>query len=164
MPLVYLGLGSNIEPIENMPEAATQLMMRFPGITFSTVYKTSPREMTDQPDFFNAVAEIRTLETPEEIHHKLQEVENILGKNIARRFGPRTMDIDLLLYGDQVIEGPLTIPHPRMHERRFVLEPLCDLIDPEALHPILGESWKALLAKVQDQIVGKTGMVLGEEY
>lgn len=165
MPVAYIGLGSNIDPIQNLPAAADLLLSRFPGICFSTVFKTAARDLTNQPDFFNAVAEIRTHESPDVVHTQLKEIEAQLGKHVTQRFGPRTIDLDLLLYGNEAIHRPdLTVPHPRMHERRFVLEPLCELIDPEALHPTLKQSWRALLATVRDQEAGKTGMALGEEH
>lgn len=82
----------------------------------------------------------------------LREVEFKLKKNPPFKFGPRTIDLDLLLYDDEVIEDDdLTVPHPRMHERKFVLEPLCELIDQKSMHPILNKSWISLLEEIQDQ-------------
>jgi 2-amino-4-hydroxy-6-hydroxymethyldihydropteridine diphosphokinase len=133
----------------------------WPGIRFSSVYRTQAREFEEQPDFLNAVAMIETDQTPEEIHTGLAEIERKLGKAPPFRFGPRTIDLDLLLYGDLVLkEKTLMIPHPRMHERRFVLQPLCELINPVSLHPALGTVWKELLQGTQEQEVRKISLEL----
>ncbi len=112
-----------------------------------------------------------------EIMEKLGAIEAERKKSPPYRFGPRTIDLDLLLYDDLVLpsreewlrlredvrrgrEEGLVIPHPRMHERRFVLEPLCELLDYRASHPVLGPSWETFLRETRDQHVEKTAMTL----
>ena len=108
--------------------------------------------MEDQDDFLNAVAVIQANEDPEAIFEHMKLIEKELQKDPPFRFGPRTIDLDLLLIENEIVEtNELLVPHARMHERRFVLEPLCELIDPESEHPLLNETWEALLFKVQDQ-------------
>lgn len=114
----------------------------YPGITFSNVYKTAARDEPDQADFLNAVASFETEETPEEVVITLQAIETHLVKNPPYEKGPRTIDLDILLYDDLKLDtAELTIPHPRMNERRFVLEPLCEL----------DNSWKEALEATLDQ-------------
>ncbi|MEQ1849274.1 MAG: 2-amino-4-hydroxy-6-hydroxymethyldihydropteridine diphosphokinase [Candidatus Peribacteraceae bacterium] len=130
MKSVYLGLGSNIDAEENLESAADLLRQAWPEIEFSSVYTSAPRHITDQPEFLNAVARFETSLSPEVIRQTLDMIEASLGKNITERFGPRTIDLDLLLFGDDTIHtDTLTVPHPRMKERRFVLEPLSELLD-----------------------------------
>jgi len=101
----------------------------------------------ESPDYLNAVAAIETELAPKELLEALLTVEHKLGRIRAERWGPRTIDLDLLLYDEVVIDEPdLTIPHPRMHERRFVLEPLA-AIAPDVVHPVLHTSIRELLAK-----------------
>jgi 2-amino-4-hydroxy-6-hydroxymethyldihydropteridine diphosphokinase len=152
MPHVYLSLGSNIEPEKNLQDAATRLRREFHAIRFSSVFRTEAREVKEQPDFLNAVALFETDLAPKDILRKLKTIEKQLGKAPPFRFGPRTIDLDLLLYDDMVLEDPsLTLPHPRMHERRFVLEPLCQLIDPAQKHPAIKRTWRSLLDEVSLQ-------------
>ncbi len=152
MPFVFVALGSNISPEKNLRAAATMLRTIFPDIRFSSAYRTAPRDIEDQPDFLNAVATFESEDSPEIIHEKLMQIEHTLKKNPPFRSGPRTIDLDLLLYGNEVINTPeLTIPHPRMHERRFVLEPLSELLDPTAKHPLSGKTWEELLQMTMGQ-------------
>jgi 2-amino-4-hydroxy-6-hydroxymethyldihydropteridine diphosphokinase len=165
-------MGSNIDPERNLREAAQLLSQEFPGITFSTVYKTAPQYHEDQEIFLNAVAKAQTEKDPEGILKVLRSIEESLGKSPPFRFGPRTIDLDLLLYGDKILpslqewltnqklktsNSKLVVPHERMHERRFVLEPLCELLNTVGarhalpLHPVLQESWDSLLSKTLDQ-------------
>ena len=104
-------------------------MAELPGVVaVSTLRETDPVGVTDQPRFLNGVAALETELAPRELLDVLLAVERRLGRERRERWGPRTIDLDLLLYGDEVIdEDGLTIPHPRLHERRFVLEPLADL-------------------------------------
>ena len=152
VPSVFLGLGSNIDPEKNLTEAAKKLRAAWPDIRFSSVYRSAATEVTEQPDFLNAVARFETEQSPEEIIRVLQKMEQSLGKDPPYRFGPRTIDLDLLLYGDAVIDDPtMIIPHPRMHQRRFVLDPLSELLDPDTLHPRIQRSWKMLRKDVEKQ-------------
>jgi 2-amino-4-hydroxy-6-hydroxymethyldihydropteridine diphosphokinase len=133
----------------------------FDEVTFSSVYETAPQEVEDQPAFLNAVARCEIDCSPEEMLKALQKIEQVLHKNITERYGPRTIDLDILLMNGVVTEDPaMTIPHPRMHERRFVLEPLLELVDGESLHPVQQESWSDLLAKTLKQSCDRTDLTL----
>ncbi len=164
---VSIALGSNISSEENLRAAAEQLRKLWPGIRFSSVYKTAARELEDQPDFLNAVARFATEMSLQEIYDHLHTIERDLKKTPSHRYGPRTIDLDILLI-DEIVQNEstskrineLTLPHPRMHERRFVLEPLCELMDRAGKHPVLGESWADLLSKTADQRVDRTDIVL----
>lgn len=152
MTVVSIALGSNIDPEHNLKVAASMLRKYFPDIRFSSVYKTKARDREDQPDFLNATATFESEESPPAIHEKLEAIERTLKKHLPFPKGPRTIDLDLLLYDNDVIHTPdLTVPHPRMHERRFVLEPLTELLDSEKKHPILGKTWGELQKAVLDQ-------------
>lgn len=142
MPICYIGIGSNIDAVNNMITCARALRDDFPYITFSSVYKTAARDEPQQDDFLNAVAKIETDEPPEEVYFALKSIEDDLKKDPPYEKGPRTIDLDILLYEDVTVnDEKLTIPHPRMTERRFVLEPLCELDD----------SWNEVLQKTLDQ-------------
>ena len=120
----------------------------------SLVYETEPVEWMDQPRFLNQAIGIDWQGEPEELLAWTGEIETRLGRIRTERYGPRTLDIDILLYGDRVIDTDLlTVPHPRMTERAFVLVPLCD-IAPHAVHPLAGCSMKEL----SDSVSGKEGV------
>ena len=143
--------------------AAKELRDVWPDIRFSAVYRSPAAEIADQPDFLNAVARIETDETPEKISGRLQTIEKILKKNPPYRFGPRTIDLDLLLYGEDTIKTQgLTVPHPRMHQRRFVLEPLLELAGPEARHPVLGHGLAELLEALEDPAIERISLDLNK--
>lgn len=158
---VCIGLGSNIEPERHLREAAAMLRERWPKIRFSSVYRSAPVGKLDQTDFLNAVATFETQETAASVHAALREIERALGKRVTERFGPRTMDLDLLLYGDEIIESPaLIVPHPRMHKRRFVLEPLDELKMGIPVHPLLQRTWSELSADTAGQQIYKRAIKL----
>jgi 2-amino-4-hydroxy-6-hydroxymethyldihydropteridine diphosphokinase len=128
----FLGLGSNVgDRLESLGRAVRRLA-RVPGIRVirsSRVYETDPVGGPEQDDFLNAVIEIDTMLTPRDLLNACLEVEEGLGRQRGIRWGPRTIDVDVLSYGDEdVFEEGLEIPHPRMHERGFVLAPLLELI------------------------------------
>jgi len=143
----YLGLGSNIDAEANLPAALT-LLEEIPGIVLrgvSPLYRTPPWGNTDQPPFLNAVLAIDTDLEPLALLDAVQGVENSLHRKRTRHWGPRTMDIDLLLFGEEIVREPrLTLPHPYLHLRGFVLIPLCDLA-PEIVHPERGRTMAELL-------------------
>jgi 2-amino-4-hydroxy-6-hydroxymethyldihydropteridine diphosphokinase len=128
----YVGLGANLgDPRAQLDEAVAALAC-VPGVELlgvSSVYESDPvGPVQDQPAFLNAVAELATTLAPARLLAALHEIEDTLGRVRTIRFGPRTCDLDLLLYGDVVSDDPaLTLPHPRLAERRFVLDPLAEL-------------------------------------
>lgn len=144
-----------------MKKTAVMLREAFPEIRFSSVYQTKAMEVETQEDFLNAVARMETKDAPEKVLTSLQRIEVSLRKNPPYRFGPRTIDLDLLLYEDRVMTTPeLTIPHPGMQGRRFVLEPLLDFVEGSDVHPVLQKSWKELFRFVQDQQSQKVDVLL----
>lgn len=112
----------------------------------SRFYETEPVDYVDQNWFVNAAIRIETTLTPIELLERLKDIEKSAGRTESGlRFGPRVLDLDILLFGDRVMDTDrLVIPHPRMHERRFVLKPVCD-IDPLVVHPVLKRSVRAIL-------------------
>ena len=117
-------------------------------LAVSALYETQPVDVPDQPWFLNCVAAIETDKTPRELLQLALQVEGAMGRLRMRAKGPRKIDIDVLLFGNLVVDEPgLKIPHPAMHQRRFVLEPLVE-IAPEARHPELGKTAQELLAKL----------------
>jgi 2-amino-4-hydroxy-6-hydroxymethyldihydropteridine diphosphokinase len=122
----YIGLGANLGDREESIRSATELL----GVCrISTIRETEPWGYEEQPRFLNAVVELETDLPPRELLDRLLDVERELGRTReGPRFGPRTIDLDLLVYGDLQLDEPgLTVPHPRLHERLFVLEPLAEL-------------------------------------
>jgi 2-amino-4-hydroxy-6-hydroxymethyldihydropteridine diphosphokinase len=128
----YVGLGANLGDREAMLRRALDLLAAEPGIDLlavSAFRETEPVGLRDQPRFLNAAAAAGTTLGPRGLLERLLAIEAALGRiRSGPRFGPRTIDLDLLLYGDAVVDEPgLTLPHPRLHERRFALEPLAEL-------------------------------------
>ena len=135
MTRAYVGLGGNLDDREGLIRRALVLLAARPDIEVllvSSLRETDPVGFVDQPRFLNGAAMIETTLTAPELLDELLTIERELGRTRnGRRNGPRTIDLDLLLFGDLVVDEPgLTLPHPRLHERAFVLEPLAEL-DPE---------------------------------
>ena len=147
--LVYLALGSNLGDREkNLREALALLddNQRCRIIRVSGFRETDPVGYEDQGKFINAAAEMETLYSPEDLMEFLLETEGVLKRERTVRFGPRTIDLDILLYDDLILSGSFVIiPHPRMTERLFVMEPLCELA-PYAIHPILHRTMEDIKA------------------
>jgi 2-amino-4-hydroxy-6-hydroxymethyldihydropteridine diphosphokinase len=153
----YVGLGANLrKPEEQVRAAVEELAMlgntRLAAV--SSLYRTAPVGYVDQPDFINAVACVETLLTPRELLDGLLAIERRYGRVREFANAPRTLDLDVLLYGErEVHEAGLTIPHPRMHERAFVIVPLAE-IAPDALVPGRGRA-SELLQQVDSGAVAK---------
>jgi 2-amino-4-hydroxy-6-hydroxymethyldihydropteridine diphosphokinase len=144
---VYLSFGSNLgDRATNLRAAIAQLNVAGRLLAVSAIYETQPVDVPDQPWFLNCVAAIETEKTPRELLQLALQVEATMGRLRMRDKGARKIDIDIVLFGDRVVNEPgLRIPHPAMHHRRFVLEPLVE-IAPEARHPELGKTARELLA------------------
>ena len=148
MATVFIGLGSNIDPEANLPAAAAHLAAIVRLTAVSRVYRTPPWGEPHQPDFFNAVAAGETGLDPLSLLDALLAVEARLARKRVRRWGPRTADLDLLSYGDlEMGSDRLMLPHPRLHERAFVLVPWAE-IAPGYHVPGLGKTVSELLAAV----------------
>lgn len=135
--MVYLSLGSNLGPRETHLRDALDRLGAIGRVTAtSSLYETEPVEFTDQPWFLNCAAALETDQTPQQLMSCILRIEEVMGRQRVRKKGPRLIDIDILLFGDMILDSPeLTIPHPAMHERRFVLEPLAE-IAPTVRHPV----------------------------
>ena len=147
---VYLALGSNVGDRESeLNTALRKLQARDLHVSrVSSVYETAPMYKEDQPAFLNAVVEAETTLYPMRLLLRIANVEREMGRKRSLKNGPRTIDIDILLFGTAVVDVPsLHIPHPRMHERRFVLQPLAELA-PGLRHPVLNKTIAELLAAV----------------
>ena len=145
---VYIGIGSNLGDRAENIRVALRLLKRSDGIRLSSVastFETEPEGVKEQPRFLNTAACIQTRLTPGELLSTLKDIEKRVGRTPAGRWGPRVMDLDILLYGEKIISGEsLTVPHPLMAEREFVLRPMAE-IAPAVMHPGLGKTVRELL-------------------
>lgn len=153
MPTVYLGIGSNLGNRRKNCNRAVELLKE-KGIVVkkrSSVYETPPWGVKAQPLFLNLAVEIETVLSPRKLLNIIKEVENEVGREQTHRWGPRIIDLDILLYNNRIILGKqLNIPHPFLHRRAFVLKPL-DEIAPDIMHPVLKISVHELLQKIKHE-------------
>ncbi len=150
MSTTYIGIGSNLgdrrknclKAVELLDAEGVKVLKR------SSLYETEPWGVKDQPRFVNMAVEAESDMTPHRLLCLLKEIEDRMGRTRTIRWGPRTIDLDILLFGDEVIREPdLEIPHPLMHARDFVLEPLCE-IAPRKVHPVFNRTMAELRARL----------------
>ena len=147
-----IAMGSNIGDRRTNFDTALAILEKEEGIRilkFSKLYMTAPVGYVDQEWFLNSAIEIETTLLPTDLLKTVKQIESVLGRNFeGPRFGPRILDLDILLYQDTILQLPeLEIPHPRLHERKFVLAPVCDIV-PEQIHPILQKTMWELLQQL----------------
>ncbi len=151
--IAFISVGSNMEdPVARCREAICHLS-QVSGIKVlrqSSFYRTEPVGFEKQDWFINAVAETKTVLTPHELLKTIQEIEDKMGRVRGPKWGPRVIDLDILLYGQGAVEDDdLVIPHPELHKRRFILEPLCEIAS-YTIHPVFGVSVRGLMERLDD--------------
>jgi 2-amino-4-hydroxy-6-hydroxymethyldihydropteridine diphosphokinase len=153
MPRVFLGLGSNVGDRLGFLQVAISELQRVAGIKVakrSSIYETEPVGKKDQPDFLNMALELECKLEVTDLHSKCKEIERRVGRSTGERWGPREIDLDLLYYGDAIISGSrLTVPHPEIASRKFVLVPLAELAD-AFIDPVRGQTIGELLESCPD--------------
>jgi len=144
--IAYLSLGSNLGDREAQLRAALdRLQTEGRIVSVSSFDETEPVEFTDQAWFLNCAVALETTDTPAQLMAAILRIEQQMGRQRIQRKGPRTIDIDILLFGDSILDTPaLTVPHAAMHQRRFVLQPLAE-IAPTVQHPVLKQTMQELL-------------------
>jgi 2-amino-4-hydroxy-6-hydroxymethyldihydropteridine diphosphokinase len=154
MSKVFLGIGTNLGNRKANLRKAREMIGEYIGriLNSSSVYETAPWGFEAENDFLNMVMEVETNLSPSEIMKKIADIESKLGRERDQdRYSSRVIDIDIVLYDDLAInENGLKIPHPLMHERKFVLVPLCELA-PDMIHPVLEKSMSVLLEECRDR-------------
>lgn len=169
--IVFIAFGSNAGDRQELCDRAVALMHLLPlsRVTGVSSYYESepidPQGILGPIWFYNGVVRLETTLSPQRLLDILHETERALGRDEDNRRGPRTMDFDIVFFGQQVIEQPgLTVPHPRLHQRRFVLEPLVE-VDPDWTHPVFHRSAKELLESLTDTSqVNKLDVIPGAKY
>ena len=154
MVIAYIGIGANLgDRAENIRAAIEKMgqLQNTQVMAVSTLLENpAVGGPIDSPAFINAAAELKTALHPGDLLHGMLAIERILGRFRKEKWGPRPIDLDLLLYGDQIIhENDLTVPHPLMHQRRFVLQPLAE-IAPDAMHPRQHQTIAAMLRDLKE--------------
>lgn len=149
--IAYLSLGSNLGNRRKQLGAAIERLGSLGRVvSISSMYETQPVEVTDQPWFLNCAVALETDRSPQQLLDGILAIERDMGRERTRKKGPRKIDIDILIFGEQIIHSPeLTVPHPAMHQRRFVLEPLAE-IAPEARHPLLKKKIRQMLQELAE--------------
>jgi 2-amino-4-hydroxy-6-hydroxymethyldihydropteridine diphosphokinase len=158
----FLALGSNVGDREaNLRDAVQRLDSdEIHVLRRSSLYETAPQELLDQPWFLNAVVQVETSLFPMQLLARVREIERQMGRRRVTPKGPRNIDIDILFYGRTVIAtAELEVPHPRIAQRRFVLEPLAE-IAPEFRHPQSGKTANEMLAALQPQCIRRLNAIL----
>ena len=150
--VAYLGLGSNLgDRVHNLKRCVTLVSEWLGDVEVSSIYETAPVGFSNQPGFFNAACRLRTRVNPFELMHNIRKIEATVGRHRTFVNAPRTLDVDILLFGKLVIETPPVVaPHPGLHERSFALAPLAELA-PSLIHPGLGLSVTELLSSMPDE-------------
>ena len=151
MSIVYISIGSNIGDREENCRKAIKLLKEN-GIALkreSSLYETEPWGVKNQPKFINMAIEVETDKEPEELLRVLKEIEKEIGRKESVKWGPRVIDLDIIFYNDLILKTEnLEIPHPLLHERDFVLKPLCE-IAPDKKHPVTGKTVKEMLENLK---------------
>ena len=156
--IAYIGLGSNKGDRLNYLQSSLinlSLEKELKIILVSSVYETKPFGIIDQDNFYNAAAKLETVLSPERLFQNLKKTEMDLGRTFTEKWGPREIDIDLLLYNDLIISNDfISLPHKGIIYRDFVLEPLCEL-EPKLIHPELNKKFSVILSEVKEKYIVK---------
>lgn len=151
--MIYLGLGSNIEDKLNYIISAVKKISKLKGTNIlrsSSFYRTEPWGIISQEEFINSIVEIESTLTPGKLFKEIKKIETDLGRKKRKKWHEREIDIDILFYNDEIINTrELTIPHPEIQNRKFVLIPMCEL-NPALVHPVLNSSLEDLLNNTKD--------------